>query len=64
MTEWRSWRSYHWLTEPQLRAALAYYQLYPDAIDARLEREESWTPERVARDLPFAVRRGSRVETT
>jgi uncharacterized protein (DUF433 family) len=47
-------QSYAWLTEPQLRAALAYYELYPDEIDARLEREETWTPERVASDLPFA----------
>jgi hypothetical protein len=43
-----------WLTEPQLRAALTYYELYPHEIDARLEREAQWTPERVARDLPFA----------
>jgi uncharacterized protein (DUF433 family) len=47
-------KSYPWLTEPQLRAALAYYELYPGEIDARLEREERWTPERVARELPFA----------
>lgn len=47
-------QSYGWLTEPQLRAALAYYELYPHEIDARLEREAQWTPERVASDLPFA----------
>ena len=45
---------YPWLTQPQLRAALAYYQLYPDDIEARLAREQSWTPERVCRELPFA----------
>jgi uncharacterized protein (DUF433 family) len=61
-----SWRSmdqdlgrlragYPWLTEPQLRAALSYYRLYPAEIDARLEREASWTPERVRRELPFAT---------
>lgn len=45
---------YPWLTEPQLRAALSYYRLYPLEIDERLERERSWTPERVRRELPFA----------
>jgi uncharacterized protein (DUF433 family) len=47
-------QNYSWLTGPQLRAALAYYGLYRDEIDARLEREARWTPERVARELPFA----------
>jgi uncharacterized protein (DUF433 family) len=45
--------SYDWLTEPQLRAALCYYELYPEEIAARLEREEWWTPERVRLELPF-----------
>jgi uncharacterized protein (DUF433 family) len=47
-------QSYPWLTEPQLRAALAYYEVYPSEIEARLEREAQWTPERVRRELPFA----------
>lgn len=47
-------QSYPWLTEPQLRSALAYYELFPTEIDARLEREAQWTPERVRRELPFA----------
>jgi uncharacterized protein (DUF433 family) len=47
-------RSYPWLTEPQLRAALAYYEIYPSEIEARLEREAQWTPERVWREFPFA----------
>jgi uncharacterized protein (DUF433 family) len=46
--------SYPWLTEPQVRAALAYRELYPQEIEARLEREARWTPERVRRELPFA----------
>lgn len=45
--------NYPWLTEPQLRAALAYYELYPKEIDARLEREAKWTPERVWKEFPF-----------
>jgi uncharacterized protein (DUF433 family) len=51
-------KSYPWLTEVQLRSALSYYELYPGEIDARLEREARWTPERVARELPFARPRG------
>ncbi len=51
---------YPWLTEPQLRAALSYYRLYPEEIDERLERERSWTPERVRSELPFATPPGDR----
>ena len=53
-------QSYSWLTEPQLRAALGYYELYPDEIEARLERERSWTPERLRRELPFSTSRAPR----
>lgn len=52
-------QNYPWLSEMQLRSALAYYQLYPDEIDARLEREASWTPERVRGELPYAARQSS-----
>lgn len=45
--------SYPWLSEPQLRAALVYYELYPEEIKARIEREEWWTPVRVRREFPF-----------
>lgn len=47
-------RSYPWLTPEQLHAALDYYEHHPEEIDGRLERERRWTPERVARELPFA----------
>ena len=47
-------RSYEWLTERQLEAALGYYALYPEEIDARIEREEYWTPERGRQEFPFA----------
>ena len=40
-------RNYEWLTEAQLRSALRYYELYPEEIDARLERERRWTPEAI-----------------
>lgn len=51
--------SYEWLSGSQLSAALDYYALYPEEIDARIEREEWWTPERVWRELPFTRRSGS-----
>ena len=47
-------RNYPWLTEAQLRAALAYYETYPFEINARLEREAQWTPEQVRREPPFS----------
>jgi uncharacterized protein (DUF433 family) len=46
-------RSYPWMTDPQLRAALSYYELHPEEIEERLARERQWTPERVARELPL-----------
>lgn len=49
--------NYPWLSEAQIRAALAYYELYPTEIDERLERERAWTLERVRRELPFATPR-------
>lgn len=47
--------AYDWLTPAQIRAAVGYYQLYPQEIDTRLALEESWTPERARRELPFAT---------
>lgn len=53
-------RNFDWLNEPQIRAALAYYSLYPDDIDARIERERRWTPEKVWKELPFSAPKGKR----
>jgi len=50
--------AYPELTEGQLRAAVAYYQAYPEEVDARPEREAYWTPERIAGELPFTQRAG------
>ena len=59
--QWTSLRaSYDWLTDFQLRSALAYYKLYPDEIDARLAAEERWTPERVEGEYPFLAPRRER----
>ena len=45
--------SYEWLSDRQLSAALGYYELYPEEIDARIELEERLTPERVRQEFPF-----------
>ena len=50
--------AYDWLSEPQLRAALSYYELYGREVDARLERESRLTAERVQNELPFTKPRG------
>jgi uncharacterized protein (DUF433 family) len=51
---WEDFRAgFEDLTEAQLRAALTYYQHFPAEIDARLAQEEAWTPERVAREMPY-----------
>jgi uncharacterized protein (DUF433 family) len=46
-------RCYEWLSELQLRAALSYYELYRDEIDARIEEDEQWTPEKLYYEFPF-----------
>jgi uncharacterized protein (DUF433 family) len=46
-------KSYPQLSETQLKAALSYYELYPEEVDARIEREGYWTPERVWGEFPF-----------
>jgi uncharacterized protein (DUF433 family) len=45
--------AYGWLSDRQLSAALAYYGLYPEEIDARIEAEESWTPEKLYTEFPY-----------
>jgi uncharacterized protein (DUF433 family) len=45
--------NFDWLEDSQLRAALAYYELYPSEVDARIKREEELTPERVWEEFPF-----------
>lgn len=42
-----------WIEPSRLRAALAYYELFPGEIDGRLEREEELTRERIHRRHPF-----------
>ena len=49
--------AYEWLTEPQLRAALSYYELYEAEVERRLESEARLTEERVQEELPFTKAR-------
>lgn len=44
-----------WLSDAQRAAALNYYALYPEEIDARLATGAEWTPTRVRDELPFAL---------
>jgi uncharacterized protein (DUF433 family) len=43
------------LTEPQLRAAVAYAALYPEDIRRRIALNDAWTPERIAEEFPAFV---------
>lgn len=49
--------AYHWLTDAQLRSALAYHRLYPAEIDARLAREAALTPNALAARHPSLAAR-------
>lgn len=44
--------AYHWLTDAQLRAALAYHRRYAREIDARIAREAALTPDTLAARHP------------
>lgn len=45
--------AYHWLSDLQLKAALAYAEAYPDEIEARIALDSRWTPEEVWTAYPF-----------
>ena len=52
--DWERLRTaYHWLSEHQLRAALAYAEAYPEEIEAALSENDSWTPEKTWAAYPF-----------
>lgn len=44
---------YHWLTEQQLRTATGYYLAYPTEIDQLIEKNESWTREKITDRYPY-----------
>lgn len=47
--------AYHWLSDAQLRAALAYAELYPEDVERRIRRNEAWTEESLRRRHPGLV---------
>ncbi len=44
---------FHWLTENQLRAALAYAEAYPEDVNERLRREDNLTIGKIWELYPF-----------
>lgn len=48
--------TYHWLSEPQLRSAVAYFRLYPDEIERQIVRNEAWSKDQLADRHPSLVR--------
>ena len=46
-------KTYHWLTDQQIRAALSYYALYPDDIEEKIARNENSTQQQVLKRFPF-----------
>jgi uncharacterized protein (DUF433 family) len=46
-------KTYHWLSDQQIRSALSYYALYPDEIDEKIIRNEDITQEQVFKRFPF-----------
>ena len=45
-------QAYHWLSDPQLRAARGYYAAYPDEIERQIARNDVWTKERLVERYP------------
>ncbi len=45
--------AYHWLTKQQLRAATGYYHAYTTEIDRLIEKNESWTREKITERYPY-----------
>ena len=46
-------KSYHWLSDQQIRSALSYYALYPDEIEEKITRNEDITQVQITKRFPF-----------
>jgi hypothetical protein len=46
-------KTYHWLSDQQIRSALSYYALYPDEIDERITRNDDITEAQIIKRFPF-----------
>lgn len=49
-------KSYHWLNEPQIRATLSYYALYPGEIDDAISQNETLDHHEIIRRFPFLAK--------
>jgi uncharacterized protein (DUF433 family) len=49
-------KTYHWLSDQQIRSALSYYALYPDEIEEKKTRNEEITQEKVLKRFPFLAK--------
>ena len=49
-------KTYHWLSDQQIRSALAFYTLYPDEIDERIARNEGITRDKMLEQYPFLAK--------
>lgn len=53
----KSWtrlkEAYHWLSDVQLRAALAYAEAYPNEIEEHIRQDERWTADALTKRYPF-----------
>jgi len=43
------------LDDLKLRAALSYYECYPEEIDGRIAENEAWTPRKLKARYPFTA---------
>jgi len=46
-------KTYHWLSDQQIKSALSYYALYPDEIDEKITRNKDITQEQIIKRFPF-----------
>ncbi len=46
-------KTYHWLSDQQIRAALSYYTLYPEDIEEKIARNDNITEQQVFKRFPF-----------
>jgi|SRR5215471_602627 len=48
--------AYPQLDEAKLRAALSYYDCYPEEIEERISENEAWKPQTLRKRYPFTAR--------
>ena len=46
-------KTYHWLSNEQIKAALGYYTAYPNEIDQLIKQNDGWDEEKVTNRYPF-----------